>query len=176
MRKNTKASTELGELIRYYREKKNMTLADLGKKVGVSYIHISYLEKGLRIPSEDLLREIARFFAENREEEIKIRQKMFLLLAQIKAPDEIADKIILSDQVAPKMPEPFWIMLEKSIENKKKLIESIEKDILRNRKYLSRDEIKQLATTLCEDENVFLLLAGYLPDKEFSTIVVKDKF
>ncbi|MEM4134400.1 MAG: helix-turn-helix transcriptional regulator [Candidatus Micrarchaeia archaeon] len=114
-------SLELGELIKYYREKKNLTLAELSKKVGVSYIHLSYLEKGERVPSEELLRELAKIFADSPEEEIKLRHKMFFYLTQIKAPLEIVEMIELHDNLKEKnvyMPEPFLIILKNTIEKK----------------------------------------------------------
>jgi len=177
-----KANIMLGEFIKYHREKKGITLADLSKKVGVSYIHISYLEKGLRIPSEELLRELAKIFANSLEEEIQIRQKMFFYLTQIKAPAEISEKISFVEdynEAFLSMPEPFIYILGKSVKKKKDKLKKIEHElyektekVLKKKAIFTRSEIIQIAKTLEEDVDVFLLLAGYLPDKDLPTIII----
>lgn len=181
-KEKVKANVELGEFIKYHREKKGMSLADLGKKVGVSYIHISYLEKGLRIPSEELLKELAKIFANSKEEEVQIRQKMFFYLAQIKAPAEISDKLSFvqdSNKELLSMPDPFLYILEKSIKNKKDNLKKLEHElyekiynVLDRKAILTRTEIIKIAEVLQEDVDVFLLLAGYLPDKDLPTIII----
>lgn len=49
----------IGSRIRYYRGERKLSQEKLAEKVGVSSIYISYMENGSRVPSLDLLIDIA---------------------------------------------------------------------------------------------------------------------
>ncbi|MBC9786580.1 helix-turn-helix domain-containing protein [Heliobacterium chlorum] len=50
---------DVGEYLRGLREKHELTLTELGKKVGVSAAYLSELERGFKTPSDKLIMELA---------------------------------------------------------------------------------------------------------------------
>ncbi|WP_300869651.1 helix-turn-helix domain-containing protein [uncultured Clostridium sp.] len=47
--------SEAGSKIREYREKKEYTLKEVAEKIGVTLNYISLIERGLRVPCDDIL-------------------------------------------------------------------------------------------------------------------------
>ncbi|NPV51719.1 MAG: helix-turn-helix transcriptional regulator [Candidatus Methanofastidiosum sp.] len=177
---------KLGNLIREYREKRGLLLQELGKKVDVNYTHISYIEKGLRTPSEELLAKLAHVFAENEQEEKELRERFFFYLAQIKAPKEIRSKLRLKggretkqeqDAVKSSMPRAFLDLLRKHVAVKPPEFfdeagipyKRIRK-VLDGEGWLERAEVIKLATLLGGNVNEYLLKAEYIPE-EFEAIL-----
>ena len=48
-----------GEIIRNLRLEKGLSLKDLGEQVKVNYVYLSRLERGMEIPSETLIKQLA---------------------------------------------------------------------------------------------------------------------
>jgi len=57
----------LGEGIRRLREKNDLSLRELAKKIDVSAVFLSDIELGRRFPSSETLKKIAEFLGENIE-------------------------------------------------------------------------------------------------------------
>lgn len=55
-------NNEIGKVIRYFREFKQMSQSSLAEKIGVTQRTISYYESGERIPPADILKKIAFIF------------------------------------------------------------------------------------------------------------------
>ena len=53
-------NNQLGKNIRYMRERKEMMQTELAKKCGITSMHLSYIERGLRSPSVSTLQAIAK--------------------------------------------------------------------------------------------------------------------
>ncbi|BAF60343.1 predicted transcriptional regulator [Pelotomaculum thermopropionicum SI] len=53
---------EAGEYLLQLRSKKGVSLAQLGEKVGVSANYLSEIERGLKVPSDLLIRELAGYY------------------------------------------------------------------------------------------------------------------
>ena len=49
-----------GEIIRNLRLENGLSLKDLGEQVDVNYVYLSRLERGLEIPSETLIKSLAK--------------------------------------------------------------------------------------------------------------------
>ena len=58
----SKRQSNIGKIIKIYRQQANMTQTDLAKEIGVSKSVISAYEKGIRNPSFDVLADIANVF------------------------------------------------------------------------------------------------------------------
>lgn len=52
-------TSDVGQQIKYYRERKEMTLKDLAKHSGLSISYLSYIETGKKQPTRDALEKIA---------------------------------------------------------------------------------------------------------------------
>jgi len=177
---------KLGNLIREYREKRGLLLQDLGKRVDVNYTHISYIEKGMRAPSDELLAKLAHELAENEQEEKELRERFFFYLAQIKAPKEIRNRLKLKGEkelkkeeeiVRGPMPKAFLDVLRKDAATKQpeffdnagipyKLI----RKVLDGEAWLSREEVIKLANLMKRDVNEYLIKAEYIPE-EFENVL-----
>ena len=140
---------KLGNLIREYREKRGLLLQDLGKRVDVNYTHISYIEKGMRTPSDELLAKLAHELAENEQEEKELRERFFFYLAQIKAPKEIRNKLKLKGEKEIKKEEEF-------------IREPMPKAFL---DVLRKEEVIKLANLMNRDVNEYLIKAEYIPEE-----------
>lgn len=53
---------DIGQKINQLRLEKNLSMRELGEKLGISHAHISKLESGINSPSVDLLEKLAKFF------------------------------------------------------------------------------------------------------------------
>lgn len=53
---------EIGEKIKKLRNRKGISMRELGDNLGVSHAHISKLESGINSPSVDLLEKLSDFF------------------------------------------------------------------------------------------------------------------
>ncbi len=176
---------KLGKLIKEYREKNDLLLYQLASKVGVNYIHLSYIEKGQRIPSEELLESLVEVLGQNEKDKAYLRQKLFFYLAQARAPKQIRDELKLKTDrevsVSGSMPEEFIEMLREDI--KKLTIEEIEKKlkmpytiirkVLDGEAQLSRQDVIRIAEKLNRDVNQYLLKANYIPE-EFKQLMCRD--
>lgn len=180
-----KPEQKLGRLVKEYREKNNLLLHQLADKVGVNYTHISYIEKGQRIPSEELLESLVEALGQNEKEKEYLREKMFFYLAQAKAPKQIRDSLKLKKDkeipISGSMPEEFIEMLREDI--KKLTPEQIEKilkmpysiirKVLDGEMQLSRLDVIKIAKSLKKDVNTYLLKANYIPE-EFDQLMHKS--
>ena len=62
-------SKKVGSIVRKIRKEKGISLRELAKQVGVSFVNISYIENGRIETSKEVLRKISK--ADLREEKIK---------------------------------------------------------------------------------------------------------
>jgi len=177
---------KLGNLIREYREKRGFLLQDLGKKVNVNYTHISYIEKGMRAPSDELLAKLAHELAENEQEEKELKERFFFYLAQIKAPKEIRNRLKLKGEKELKkeeeiargpMPKAFFDVLRKDVVTRQPEIfdnagipYKLIRKVLDGEVWLSREEVIKLANLMKRDVNEYLIKAEYIPE-EFENVL-----
>jgi transcriptional regulator with XRE-family HTH domain len=56
---------DIGNKINQLRVEKQLSMRQLGEKIGISHAHISKLESGINSPSVDLLEKLADFFNED---------------------------------------------------------------------------------------------------------------
>src|SRR6202521_3995446 len=71
---------ELGDLLRYWRQKRGKSQLDLSLDTGVSQRHLSFVESGRSVPSRDLLSIVSEKL------DIPLRERNVLLLASGYAP------------------------------------------------------------------------------------------
>lgn len=65
------AEKKLGELIKYFREKKlNMTQKEFSEKLSITTVYVSYLEKAKRPPADELLKQIYALANEDVPDEV----------------------------------------------------------------------------------------------------------
>lgn len=57
--------SEAGSKIREYREKKEYTLKEVAEKIGVTLNYISLIERGLRVPCDDILYKLSEVLEVN---------------------------------------------------------------------------------------------------------------
>lgn len=181
---NLTPQQKLGKLIREYREKNRLLLHQLADKVGVNYTHISYLEKGQRIPSEELVEQLAEVLERDEKEKEYLRKKMFFYLAQAKAPKQIQNNLKLQEEKEPiiqgSMPVEFIEMLREDIKKLtpqqiEKIINipySIIRKVLDGEIQLSRLDVIKIAKNLKKDINTYLIKADYIPE-EFDQLMSK---
>ncbi len=165
----------LGEYIEALRLRKGMKVTELAKKLKVTYIHLSNIENNKRNPSKNLLKKIANVLADDKEEKKEIYKKLMYFAFKQKMPKEISEEFSPEreaeySETKTKMPEPFIKILKKELkQNKEKVIASnlyevVEKAI-EGKRYLKYDEVVAIAKILKMNENLFLLLAGYIPSE-----------
>jgi len=176
---------KLGRLVKEYRERNKLLLHQLAEKVGVNYTHISYIEKGQRIPSEELLEALVEALGQEDKEKDYLRKKMFFCLAQAKAPKQIRDNLKLKTDkdipISGSMPKDFIEMLRDDI--KRLSPEEIEKTlkipyatirkVLDGEIQLSRLDVIKIAKKLKKDVNTYLIKANYIPE-EFDQLMSKS--
>lgn len=170
---------EFKNLVKELRLKKGLTQRQLAKLVGVSDMYIYAIEhpEKPQIPSDDIIRKLARALASNAEEESEILKKLLTYRTLIKIPPEARDLLLQMDKVEKyisdeSMPAAFVERLKKDIQNVK-LNDIIKKTgieekslnaILNYRRILSRKEVISLAQALGQSVYEYLLLANYVPD------------
>jgi transcriptional regulator with XRE-family HTH domain len=72
LNKKMEASKKLGEIIKSIREKNlSLTQKDFSEKLNITTVYVSYLEKGKRPPSLDLITSVYSLIGENVPEEVK---------------------------------------------------------------------------------------------------------
>lgn len=71
---------ELGDLLRYWRQKRGKSQLDLSLDTGISQRHLSFVESGRSVPSRDLLSTVSEAL------DIPLRERNVLLLASGYAP------------------------------------------------------------------------------------------
>ena len=79
-RKRTGNETELGTLLRYWRDARGQSQLDLSLDTGVSQRHLSFIESGRSVPSRQTLMDLAQAL------EVPLRDRNALLLASGYAP------------------------------------------------------------------------------------------
>lgn len=113
--------SEAGSKIREYREKKKYTLEYVAKKIGVSLNYISLIERGLRVPCDDLLYKLSEVLEVNIVEIFSLYNKI---------PPSFLD----NDNTKPNLFEMVCKIEsneEISIEDKKKLLSNLKKEYTR---------------------------------------------
>lgn len=167
---------KLGKLIRQRREEKGWMLQELCDKVGMNYVHISYIEKGIRVPSEEAVKKIAEVLARDKKDEEELRTQLLFLLAQIKAPKEIRNKLKLKQQedtyFPVSMPVEFINQLRQDLKTADMLLlekHGISQDMIRQvfvgQAALSRADVIKIAKILNKDVTDYLVKAQYIPDE-----------
>lgn len=77
---STAAVSQLGELLRYWRQQRGKSQLDLSMDTGISQRHLSFVESGRSVPSRDLLSVVSDALS------IPLRERNVLLLASGFAP------------------------------------------------------------------------------------------
>lgn len=93
MKRRSRRETEPGKLGSYLRKlrlNKGLLLEQVAKEIGFSTIHVSEVERGIKKPSDEFLKNIAKFYNVSEEE-------LFLLAG--KFPPSIAEEILESDEL-----------------------------------------------------------------------------
>ncbi|MCS7232255.1 MAG: helix-turn-helix transcriptional regulator [Elusimicrobiota bacterium] len=176
----------IGDIIRSLRKRKNLKLKDVAYKAKVTYIHLSNIEKNKRIPSEKLIKKLSKILANSKKEQEIIYKKLLLYRLKKKIPSPLKKEILLQtekqqhqqsqpQQENKKMPETFLTVLKKDYEeNKDKAvlsnIENIIENAIAGTIYLSYSEVEKIAETFGRNKDIYLILAGYLPDGSVTNI------
>lgn len=181
--------SSLGDVIRLLRKRKKIKLVDLAKKTKVTYVHLLNVEKNKKLPSQELLKKICKVLADNKEEEKLLYKKLLQYLIEKKFSTSESLENNLSCKKTPeypvvKMPDSFLQILTQDYEkNKDKAVLSGISDMIEQaisgKKYLSYGEVKKIAEVFGLNENIYLLLAGYIPfsDREiFKTQETVENF
>ena len=86
-----------GEIIRFLRQQKKMTLKMLAKKAGIHYVFISRMERGMEKPSEKLIRRLGEI--------LEYRGNMDVLVASFgRVPDSLTRFILNNPEVVAELP------------------------------------------------------------------------
>jgi transcriptional regulator with XRE-family HTH domain len=80
MRKKSRTGTELGALLRHWRDVRGRSQLDLSLDTGVSQRHLSFIESGRSVPSRQILMDLAQAM------DVPLRERNALLLASGYAP------------------------------------------------------------------------------------------
>jgi transcriptional regulator with XRE-family HTH domain len=99
----------IGQKINKLRMDKNLSMRELGDKVGVSHAHISKLESGINSPSVDLLEKLAEyfnidisyFFISEEEEKMFSESERSLLYDRDLSTESIKKSYKLIDEIEP---------------------------------------------------------------------------
>lgn len=99
----------IGQKINKLRMDKNLSMRELGDKVGVSHAHISKLESGINSPSVDLLEKLAEyfnidisyFFISEEEEKMFSESERSLLYDRDLSTESIKKNYKLIDEIEP---------------------------------------------------------------------------
>lgn len=173
-KENKIEKNSLGDIIRLLRKRKKIKLVDFAKKLKVTYVHLLNVEKNKKLPSPGLLRKISKALADNKEEERLLYKKLLQYLIEKKFPTSKALKETFKKPLEfehSKMPDVFLEILAQDYErNKDKaalfdVSELIEQALL-GEIYLSYEEVRHIAKIFNLNEDIYLLLAGYIPSSD----------
>jgi transcriptional regulator with XRE-family HTH domain len=178
---------ELSDYIKQIRLRHGLTQREFARRLGISPMHVSVIETPFdishRLPSDELLKKIARVFSESEDERIEIEKRLLLERAKLLAAPEIRDMLgpetTYSVNVPIEgMPDEFIERLKKDM-SKKNFTYDFYKDanitpelleaVLSGKAPLSRKQVISIAIALGEPVEEYLEAAGYIPDiiKEF---------
>jgi transcriptional regulator with XRE-family HTH domain len=188
---------ELWSLLRQLRERAGLKPAELAKLLNYSRMHISLIERspvdGGVLPSEPLLRQIARVVSKSAKEREYNERVLLLERAKLTVAPEIAEHLASKDfknavmfselknegfekvfASLEGMPAPFIQRLRKDVSNaddkRDFILQAVDidrkylQDVLNGEAMLSRKTVIALAIALKQSIEEYLLLADYLPD------------
>lgn len=175
---------KLWELIKQIREKHALSLNNFATKIGITATYVSFIErpytdKNKHLPSEEVLRKIAKQFTHSEPDRKALEEKLLLERAKlVVAPEIVKDylldinkgKLIISDQEGKgTMPMAFINRLKKDFSNSPNLYKksNISKGtvdaVLKGEQIIPRRTVMELATDLRQPVTEYLILAGYMP-------------
>ncbi|MGB9810809.1 MAG: helix-turn-helix domain-containing protein [Dictyoglomus turgidum] len=166
------------ELIKEYREMLGYSISKMAFSLGLNYNYYSRMEKplieGHVIPSEAVLRKLARIVAKgDTEKEKEVLEKLLLARARDILPPEIFEKAVSHvKEFSDSMPEEFIRRLLIDLRGKEmskivlisKIPESVINEVIEGKRALSRDSVIRLALALEQPAHEYLRLAGYITD------------
>jgi transcriptional regulator with XRE-family HTH domain len=114
-------------IIKELRQARKLTQKEFAKKIGISDVYLGLIEKGDRIPSDDILKKIAEVFSANQEE----RRNLELHLLKERA------KLIVAPEIAA-------IIDKKTTEVQKPLQHKGIEDMIRNIRGLPSEDIDRI--------------------------------
>lgn len=178
---------EFKKLLRDIRISKKITQKELAKRIGITPMYIHTLENvnTKQLPSDTVIRKIAKALADNEKEEMELTQKLLFEKAMTKFPDEtkeIIDQEKIKQHIYTDcMPVEFVERVKKDIQNKNiskicklaNIDENIFNAMLQYKGILLRREVISLARVLKESIYEYLILANFIPDNVKSTLSYK---
>ncbi len=174
----------LWELIKQIRNKNKLSQKEFGKRVDITATYVSFVEKPYSeehkyLPSEDLLRKIAKVYSSSEEERKEIEESLLLERAKlIIAPEIVKDyllevkksKILMGDKEGKgTMPAAFILKLRKDISKRTNFYKETKTSkttidaCLQGKQTISREKIIELANDLNQPIENYLILSGYMP-------------
>ncbi len=120
--------SEAGSKIREYREKKEYPLKYVAKKIGVSLNYISLIERGLRVPCDNILYKLSEVLEVNVVEIFSLYNKVPPTYLNGKSLFEIVCRIEKDDKLDEKDRESIFDMISKQYEDLVKEKESEENE------------------------------------------------
>lgn len=169
---------ELGYTLQKLRENRALSLAELAQRIGYNYVHVSYVEKGLRTPSEEYIEKVTDALCTDPEERDAVKIKLLQLLYLSRAPQTLpASEIITGSRPTMSMPYDFLLELEQELRGKRKklpahIVKLMEMAVTR-KMLLSRSEVIEIAKSLGKDQYEFMVKAGYIP-REFEKTITRQ--
>lgn len=109
--------SDAGSKIREYREKKEYTLKEVAKRIGVSLNYISLIERGMRVPCDDLLYKLSEVLEVNVVEIFSLYNKVPPTFLNCKSLFEIVCRIEKDDRIDEKDRESIFDMINKQYED-----------------------------------------------------------
>lgn len=73
-----KIRVRLGEYLKQLRKKKNLTTRGVGELLGISSNYVSEIERGMKSPSDKLLRELANLYGVDEDELFALAERVSL--------------------------------------------------------------------------------------------------
>lgn len=168
------AENNIGRIFSWLRKRSDLKQAEFAKKVKKTMTHVSLIEKGNRVPSDRLVKEVARLFSRSKEEQQYIERYLLLQLASYYAPPSVKGIIRSCTVFGGQMLPTFLARLRSDIGGssgraaKAASALGMEKQItlekiLAGKGLLTSGQVSQVAQALNQDEDEYLVLAGYIP-------------
>jgi transcriptional regulator with XRE-family HTH domain len=179
------------DTIKQIREKHDLSQKQFGIKIGVTATYVSYLERPYSkehkyLPSEDLLRKIAKEFSQSEADRLEMEENLLLERAKLViAPEIVKDyllevkksKILIGDKGGKgRMPSMFIVKFKKDIQKTpnfyktSKIPKSTIDAVLKGEQIISREKVISLANDLNQPIEDYLILSGYMPYEFVETL------
>ncbi len=173
----------LWDEIRDLRIKAGLKQKDVAAKIGCSAMRISQIEKPQEhsgnLPSPNLIRKIAAFFADSEDDRKKLELKLLYERAKLESPAEVVEHFfpnktkeifILANTGMPVVfisrvqDDMDKTMLKESVKEKTGLDDKAMNAFLNGRHVLPRETVIAVAIAMNQPIEEYLLLADYIPE------------